>query len=245
MSRINEYQSALANQANWDTYLLAGSNLPGPRGNLELAQAAVSEGRQEQFLGWLDWTPDLAPENTAHCFLAFCGTWGLGRLIAEGKKQFIPLLQKQTSDPRWRVREAAAMALQTIGDRDAALLLELAQAWKNGKPLEQRAVVAGLCEPRLLKDPFFSQAVLEILDGITAQIAAAPALQSEELRVLRQALGYGWSVAVASCPTAGKPFFEKWAKSQQADVVWIVRENLKKNRLVKMDAAWVKKLAGS
>ena len=36
---------------------------------------------------------------------------------------------------------------------------------------------------------------------------------------------------------------EKWLTSSDKDIRWIMKENLKKNRLVRMDADWVKKLA--
>ena len=242
MSKISDYQTTLKTLPDWDNYLLKESNLPGPRGNLELAQAASSLGTQEQFLTWLDWTPERAPENTPHCFLAFCGTWGLGWLIAEGNEQFIPLLQKQASDPRWRVREASAMALQTIGDTNPNLLLEIANTWKKGNYLEQRAVMAGLCEPRLLKSAEFCQQVLAILDEITTGISATSGNKSEDFRVLRQALGYGWSVAVVSAPETGKVLFEKWTGFNHPDIQWIIRENLKKNRLIKLDEKWVEKM---
>ena len=34
---------------------------------------------------------------------------------------------------------------------------------------------------------------------------------------------------------------ERWLKSADKDVQWIMRENLKKKRLQTMDAVWVKK----
>jgi len=40
----------------------------------------------------------------------------------------------------------------------------------------------------------------------------------------------------------GKPLMEEWLASADTDVRWIMRENLKKNRLVRMDAAWVELL---
>jgi len=33
---------------------------------------------------------------------------------------------------------------------------------------------------------------------------------------------------------------EKWFGSDDKDAIWILRENLKKNRLLKMDARWTK-----
>ncbi len=56
---------------------------------------------------------------------------------------------------------------------------------------------------------------------------------------LRKGLAYCWSVAVAAYPEAGKPAMEKWLANEDKDVRWIMRENLKKNRLVRMDAGWV------
>ncbi len=68
--------------ADWEPYLLAHSNLPGPRGNLELAQAVADLGTEAQFRQWASLGPDVAPENTPECFLAFCGVVGLGAIMA-------------------------------------------------------------------------------------------------------------------------------------------------------------------
>jgi len=65
--------------------------------------------------------------------------------------------------------------------------------------------------------------------------------REESFKVLRQAMGYCWSVVVAALPEEGKPMMEKWLDVENTDIHWIMRENLKKNRLVKMDATWVKK----
>lgn len=54
------------------------------------------------------------------------------------------------------------------------------------------------------------------------------------VRILRQALGYCWSVAVAADPGAGLPRFLALSASDDRDVVWIVRENHKKARLAKL-----------
>jgi hypothetical protein len=47
-------------------------------------------------------------------------------------------------------------------------------------------------------------------------------------------------VAVVALPIEGKPAMEKWLVNSDPDVAWIMRENLKKNRLQRMDAKWVK-----
>ena len=41
-------------------------------------------------------------------------------------------------------------------------------------------------------------------------------------------LGYGWSVAVAAQPLIGKPYMARWVVSDDPDIRWIMRQNLKK-----------------
>ncbi len=61
----------------------------------------------------------------------------------------------------------------------------------------------------------------------------------DEFKTLRQGLGYCWSVVVAALPAQGKGTMERWLSSTDKDVRWIMKENLKKKRLVRMDQAWV------
>jgi hypothetical protein len=239
MGKIDDYRENLRTLDDWDAYLLEHSNLPGPRGNLELAQAAADEGSEEQFMRWAALDSEQAPGNTPDEFLAFCGVVGMGRLLAEGRRDVLPLLRARASDARWRTREGVAMALQRWGDADMDALLNEMKDWAAGNTLEQRAAAAALCEPRLLSDPLHARRVLSVLDAITASLFLAQDRKSEEFKTLRQGLGYCWSVAVAALPVEGKPLMEKWLASEDKDVRWIMRENLKKNRLARADAAWV------
>ena len=110
---------------------------------------------------------------------------------------------------------------------------------KLGSLLERRAVVAALCEPRLLRDDAAAREVLAILNEITRSLKSETERNKDGFKVLRQALAYGWSVAVVANPEVGKPLMEKWLRSQDRDIAWLMRENLKKNRLKRMDDAWV------
>lgn len=241
MSKQQEYRELLRSLQDWDAYLLRESGLPGPRGNIELGQAVADEGNLALFQRLLTYSAERAPVNTPEEFLAFCGILGLGRLVAEGHMEHLPTLRACASDPRWRAREAVAMALQRLGDANMDRLVAEMREWARGSPLEQRAAAAALCEPRLLKDPRHAQAVLDILDQITASILANPSRRSEEFLALRKGMAYCWSVAVAALPEEGKPRLEKWLAEPDPDVRWIMKENLKKNRLARMDAAWVEK----
>jgi hypothetical protein len=230
VSKSDDYRAALRRQADWGAYLEAESGLPGPRANLELVQVAADEGSLAQFRGWLAGDSE---------YLRLCGAVGLGRLVAEGRRDLLDELRILANDPRWRVREGVAIGLQRLGARDMRALLGVMRAWQGGSLLERRAVVAALCEPPLLRDSAVVQEVLDILDAITASLVQEPDRRAEEFKVLRKALAYGWSVAVVADPSAGKPLLEKWLGSNDRDVAWLARENLKKDRLRRMDAAWV------
>jgi hypothetical protein len=240
-AKADAYREKLKTLKGWDALLLKESGLPGPRGNLELAQAVADEGSRAQFEHFLTFTPERAPTNTPGEFVAFCGVVGLGRLAAEGDTRLMPRLRGYASDPRWRLREAVAMALQRVGDADMDRMLREAEAWSTGTWLEQRAAAAGIAEPRLLTNPKHASRALRILDTITSAIAKSGDRKSDEFKALRKGMGYCWSVVVAALPAQGKKAMEKWLASQDKDVRWIMLENLKKNRLVKMDAAWVKR----
>ncbi len=44
MTKIDAYRAELRRIADWEAFLRAESRLPGPRSNLELAQAVAEEG---------------------------------------------------------------------------------------------------------------------------------------------------------------------------------------------------------
>jgi len=244
VSKASEYRTILHELDHWDSYLLKESGLPGPRGNIELAQVVADEGSLQLFQRYIAYTADEAPTNSPYEFLAFCGIVGLGRLLAEGDNNLLGILRRCASDPRWRIREAVAMALQRLGDADMERLITEMRAWSQGTPLEQRAAAAALCEPRLLGQVEYAQAVLRIVDRITASIKLRDNRRSEDFLTLRKGLGYCWSVAVVALPVEGKALMEKWLVKSDKDVRWIMKENLKKARLARMDAEWVKKWRG-
>src|SRR5512143_2906057 len=239
--KTEAYRQTLCTLHNWDQFLLKESGLPGPRANLELVQAVANEGTLDLFQRYLTYTPDRASTNSPEVFLTVCGVVGLGRLLAEGDRDQLAVLHDCANDPRWRVREAVAMALQRWGDADMPALLKAMSDWAKGTLLERRAAAAALCEPRLLNEPKHAKRLLKLLDMITTSIVRETDRKSEDFKTLRQALGYCWSVAVVASPLDGKPAMEKWLVNPDPDVVWIMRENLKKNRLTRMDAKWVKK----
>lgn len=243
MNKVDYYREELLKLDEWTEYLLAESHLPGPRGNIELARAVAIEADVEQLNHYLSYDAKSAPTNSPYEFLAFCGVLGQGRLVTEGHPEALRILLEAASDPRWRIREAVAMALQHYGSKDMAGLLKEMEVWSKGNYLEQRAAAAALCEPMLLTDPSRVEAILRIIDAITASLYESEDRRLESFKILRKGLGYCWSVAAAAYPSLGKQMMERWFIVDDPDVRWIMRENLKKKRLMQMDAEWVSEWA--
>ncbi len=217
-------REALLDANDRDAYLVQHSNLPGPRANLELAAVASDVATAEEAARWA------ASDDE---YLALCGAMATARLGDDA------LLRRLANDGRWRVREGVAMGLQRhrAGDPDA--LVRLLDPWARGSDLERRAAVATLAEPPLLREPILARAALDVLDRVTADLSASADRRNDGFRVLRKALGYAWSVVVAAGAPEARARFEGLLASHDPDVRWVVRENLKKARLERLDAAWV------
>ena len=221
-SRVEAYRAELRTLRDWEPYLKKHSGLPGPRANLELVAAVAEEADPDRL-----WRLSASQDE----FLALCGTAGLGRVALLEPDTVMKWLRELAADPRWRVREGVAMALQRIGRDDMPRLIAEMKAWSRDGAYVQRAVVAGLCEPALLDKDAYTVQVLEILDRITRSMAATADRKADGFRVLRQALGYGWSVAGAAAPQNARPYFEKWLRSADGDVAWVMKTNLGKARM--------------
>lgn len=239
MKKVDAYRQILDTMVSWDTYLLQESGLPGPRGNIELARAVADEGDRALFERYLAYDPASAPTNSPYEFLAFCGVLGQGKLLVEGDEEALRTLRTFASDPRWRIREAVAMALQRYGRMDMDSLIQEMARWCEGNLLERRAAAAAVCEPSLLQQAGQAERVLAILDQITTSIVSETDRRSDDFKALRKGLGYCWSVAVAAYPEQGKALMETWFRSDDRDVQWVMKQNLRKKRLERMDPVWL------
>jgi hypothetical protein len=235
MGRVGQYRAELRQLIEWEGYLKKNSGLPGPRANLELVEAVGEEADSERL-----WRLSASSDE----FLALCGTAGLGHLAAADPVPVMSWLRELAADPRWRVREGVALALQHLGRHSMPRLLAEMEKWSTEDPFVQRAAIAGVCEPGLMKEPEHVVRVLRILDRTTKSLAATTVRKDEGFRVLRQALGYCWSVAAAALPEAGRPLMEKWLRSPDRDVAWVMQSNLAKTRMAALGPGWVTKWRG-
>ncbi|QQO09485.2 hypothetical protein [Breznakiella homolactica] len=239
------------------SYLLEHSNLPSPRGNLELLHEFSRQADAaaiKECLAYIKTDTANSPEE----FAGMCGIVGYGLYHSDDIPGTVKFLRPYASHGSWRIREAVAIAFQEIaakgipprqGRKDFSKeknpflerLLEETAPWIQGNPLEQRALAAAFCEPKLLTNAAANKRILRLLQTITNTFENSGSLSDDE-KVLRKTLGYGWSVVIAAQPEEGKKLFESMAGSTNKHIRWIAKENLKKNRLIKMDENWTRKM---
>ncbi|MBN1763204.1 MAG: hypothetical protein JW878_09065 [Methanomicrobia archaeon] len=230
-------------------YLLANSNLPGPRGNLELA-VTFAEVVEELFAEAPEqlWrfcsqlaviSADEAPVNDPKEFLPFCGACAVGALGAVSAacyQEALTQLRGVAGDLRWRMREGVAMALQRLIETQSETTLTELEGWiANGDWLAMRAVAAGVAEPLLLREKQTAARALALHKKIFDRIVSVNERKSEQFTALKKGLGYTLSVVIAAIPEEGFAYMEQLIESrkQDKDIRWILKENLKKNRLAK------------
>jgi hypothetical protein len=229
------------------SFLIINSNLPGPRGNLELAElfaSSVVEYSEKNIdklwalcLKMTAISADEAPVNTASEFIPFCGTVGIGSIAALHSNYFkkaLIRLRQLANDPRWRMREGVAMGLQKLMLSNTNAVLKDLKKWINsGDLMELRAVAAAVAEPALLKNKELAKEALKLNQEIVRKLARTKDRKSEKFRILRKALAYTLSVVIVPFPKEGFEYLKQLIKMNDPDIAWIVKQNLKKNRLIK------------
>ena len=252
MSKISEYKSAITEYISVHDYsglkefLKSNSNLPGPRGNLEMAFAfgdcfdteTVTDGMWEFLLELSGIGVREAPVGDPSEILPFCAVLAAGSYYAqageERKAHVRVILRAAMNDGRWRMREAAAMGYQRMAEKDIEAVTMIFDAVYPGSNfLEKRAVIAALAHPPLLKDKstaLYSLAISEdIMNGICE--LTADELKSDEFKVLSKGLEYALSVFTAHAPEEGFYMLARFAAIPHKDIRRIIKSNLGKARL--------------
>jgi hypothetical protein len=237
---IGQIERICHDRAALEQFIIANSNLPGPRGNLELAFAVADVYDNATVVKeWTGITEDQAGVNDPRAFLPFCGAVCLGNLYTKQKKQaYITLLKQLAADGRWRMREAVAFGFQRIGEYDFGILERVFSGWiANAGNLERRAILAALAHPPNLNEsttPF----CFRIADQVLRELDT-----TSDFDVLKKGLGFTISVFAAADSRSGFRFIEKWIGTDRV-IDRILRENLKKKRLVRINPDRVAELLG-
>jgi len=229
-------------------YLGEHSNLPGPRGNLELAFAFgdyiagkySSDGSACRQLcrQLISIDSDAAPVNSPKEFLPFCGIIAAGKIGGIDKSEFslsLDTIRRMAVDDRWRIREAVAMALQELlGANPEAVIQEFYEWLNRDNPLEMRAIVAGLADPPLLKNAQLARQALEFHKIILNRIVLFSNRKTVNYKILEKGLGYTLSVVIAAIPDEVFANLAELGRRSDLSIQKIIKENMKKNRLKRL-----------
>jgi len=235
------------NAQNLKKYLITNSNLPGPRGNLELAKAFADlvedfSKNQSEHLWQLNSEfsripADEASTNDPAVLVAFCGANGIGAIgatVSQYFEQTLSILKMLANDSRWRMRESVCFGLQRMLAQNSVETLKELESWIiDGTLLQLRAVAVAIAEPVFMKNFQFAATALNFHQQIFDRVRIFDDRKSENFRVLRKALGFTLSVVICGIPGPGFKLMQNLIDSNDPDLHWIVKENLKKNRLIK------------
>ncbi len=135
----------------------------------------------------------------------------------------------------WRVREGICFGFQkSKAHLSADQMKRNLEYLKNGSPLEVRTYIATLSEPALLNGYIDSNELLDEMIQITIDAFSSNDKLSDDLKVLRKALGYYFSVALCG-EGADKSKFERLCEhAESKHIRWIIQEKLNKKRLENM-----------
>lgn len=233
-----------------ESYLLEHSNLPGKRGNIELAfsfadyieeQYTTNTGQVLTYCVTLiaehPFTPDVISNEEFLPFCAIVAVGRIGKIDPTKEDDVIALLNISAKDGRWRMREAVAMAIQELMDVRPQATIEKLYAWVHeDNYLIHRAVAAGLAEPRFMKDRAIARISLDIHKIIMDKVARDYAMRGDtDYKVLVKGLCYTLSVIITGIEDEGFAYLEALINTDHPIMKKIVRENLKKKRLQRLN----------
>ncbi|GCE46753.1 hypothetical protein EI42_00272 [Thermosporothrix hazakensis] len=230
-------------------YLRDNSRLPGPRANLELADdvsnllasfvSRCPDNVRSLLHYFVNGERKMVTSNSPSEFLMLCGIIGLGVCASvqpDWREETFMTLDHYACSPCWRVREGVAIAFQHLLQADTTqTLAHLQSLAETGNWLQQRAAIAAVAEPILLKSLDIVPGALQMQRTVLERVRQVPEgeRKQEEFRTLRRSLAYTLSVVTAAAPADGFALMRECASWHDAVITWILRENLKKKRLAK------------
>jgi len=218
--------------------LMSNSKLPGRRANLELMWQFSKKATKNEIESCLSYKGcDL--DNTPEEFVVMCGVLGFCVRNKNNPQFALKGIEEFANSSSWRVREASAMGIQELLTLSAEDVLQILDEWSSRNERYKRCIIAGLCEPKNLKSKDVLENAFYYLGKFTEGFDSIATKLTEDQKILRKALGYAWSVAMVEDLDQGKSLFERFVESENKNIRWIVKNNLKKNRLQKIDITWV------
>jgi hypothetical protein len=242
-------RALVGNPRPLEFYLREHSRLPGPRANIELANdvshllAASLPQHAERVRSLIQYFANGERKtlvgNTPSEFVMICGVLAFGTCAvakADWREEIFDYLEQYACSSFWRIRECVSMAYQQLLQADVqGTLVRIMELARSGNYFQQRAAVTALSEPQLFCNTDLVAPALELHQIVLASVHSVPAWERkrEDFRILRRALGHTISVVIAAAPEEGFALLAECATWSDADIIWILRENLRKKRLAK------------
>jgi len=233
-----------------ENYLTENSGLPGTRMNLAVVNAMADvvgeiitqpdlpeEALEDLMDRWAALSAEEAATNDPREILPAAAVMSYGQAAVSRPDWWadeLAKIHKAASDPRWRMHEMVAAALQRMLDADwNRAFMEISDWLRTEDPLVVRAAAAAVGEPGLLKDESRGMNALALQAEAIGWLLRVPAdrRKDDDVRTLRKALGYTLSVTIAAVPDMGLTLLGKLASLNDTDIRWNIRENLKKSRM--------------
>lgn len=240
LSQIKSYDKTLINISpkEWPAFLEEHAYLPDNSLNIELANAFAETATLMDFKRYIGFDHHQAPAGSPEEFLTFCSVLGYGVYLARYYDSgLLSELKVRANDPRKNIREAVVRALKNIGRKNTQRLLNYLDNWMDGSPLEQRAAIAVLCEPRFLQKPEVALMLLDILDWATASITEEKDWNND-YAILQKELEQAWSIAVTTLPAKGKMAMERWVNMEKPTVREVLRVNFEHLLMENTESEW-------
>lgn len=224
-----------------NNYLLHNSMLPGKRANLTLMQSfskVISTlNPSEELYNYLTYIFNTTSNgNDESTMLVICGLMGLGNFYNKNsikKSEITSLLIQAMNDGRWRVREIVTESLKIIAINSYSEFQKIIDSIYKPTLLEQRAIVATLAHPIILKTNSQIEYSLRALDNILKNFSKLDSKKDiEDYKALKKGLSFAPSVIVAASPVEGFDILKKYININK-NTNSVIKENLKKSRLLK------------
>lgn len=248
---MKEKTSADELEANWAiflegspdllrSYLNENSNLPGPRGNLTLAErlsklvSRTWKEKREYLIEALEqWR---ASDNE---YLLFCYYSTLGHLMAHHPEEDAwakGALYEGNFSKHWRAREAVTFAVVAMLKTRPRYTLDLLKQWnQNSHIIVLRNILVALADPTSLKSNLEIGEELRDYIHKAINIVKKPSEEekaNESYKLLKKSLGFVLSVAAMEDSRIVDDMMG-WVNLGNRELVSIVKQNAKKNRFKK------------
>lgn len=228
------------------TYMMDLSNLPGPRGNLEMihefSKYIEMQPKTESLFDLLLrlWGTDSDGDNP-ETILTLSGLIAVSNYceIVEFEHRVLNVITEAMNDTRWRVREIVQESLKIIAHFDYTYLISYFDSFKSPTVLEWRAMITTLAHPEILKTPLqisYALGMLEKTFDAYKEFEVTEDKNDASFVAFIKGLMFAPSVIVSVAPDKGFKILEN-SINHSKKMNQIIKSNLKKNRVVKNNEA--------